>query len=59
MPLNPVVLVLPDADGFSDLRMEHGVKYLYAVRSVARVEGELVESDLSNEVEGRFSLTEE
>ncbi|MDD3295199.1 MAG: lipoprotein [Geobacteraceae bacterium] len=59
MPLNPVVLVLPDADGFSDFRMEHGVKYLYAVRSVVRVDGELVESELSNEVEGRFSLTEE
>ncbi len=59
MPLNPVALVLPDADGFSDSRMEYGVKYLYAVRSVARVDGELVESELSNEVEGRFFLTEE
>jgi hypothetical protein len=35
------------------------MRYLYGVRSVVRIDGERVESDLSNEVEGRFSFTEE
>ena len=35
---------------FEDLTPEFGLQYLYTVRSVIRVNGELVESNLSNEV---------
>lgn len=59
MPLSPIAYVPADAARFADPRMEHGVKYLYGVRSVAMIDGERVESDLSNEVEGRFSLSTE
>ncbi|MCM2359515.1 MAG: fibronectin type III domain-containing protein [Geobacteraceae bacterium] len=41
---------------FEDRRLERGTGYDYAVRTVAVVEGETVESDLSNEVRG--ALTE-
>lgn len=41
---------------FEDTRLERGARYRYAVRTVAVVEGETVESDLSGEVEG--ALTE-
>jgi hypothetical protein len=40
---------------FEDSRLEQGVKYVYAVRTVAVIEGETVESELSNEVEGTLS----
>lgn len=40
---------------FEDSRLEQGVKYIYAVRTVAVIEGETVESELSNEVEGTLS----
>jgi predicted small lipoprotein YifL len=59
MPMNPIALIPADAARFADPHMEHGVKYFYGVRSVARIDGERVESELSNEVEGKFSLTEE
>jgi predicted small lipoprotein YifL len=59
MPLNPIALVTADAASFADPQMEHGVKYLYGVRSLAKIDGERVESDLSNEVEGMFSLSAE
>jgi predicted small lipoprotein YifL len=59
MPLTPIAQVPADAARFTDPHMEYGMKYLYGVRSVARIDGERVESDLSNEVEGKFSLSEE
>jgi predicted small lipoprotein YifL len=40
---------------FKDSRLEDGVKYVYAVRTVAVIEGETVESELSNEVEATLS----
>lgn len=58
MPLAPMTVVKGDATGFEDPAMEHGMLYRYAVRTVAVFEGEKVESDLSNEVEGKFSLSE-
>lgn len=59
MPLTPLALIPADAARFADPHMEYGMRYLYGVRSVVRIDGERVESDLSNEVEGRFSFTEE
>ena len=59
MPQTPIAQVPADAARFADPHMEHGVTYLYGVRSVAKIDGEKVESDLSNEVEGKFSLSEE
>ncbi len=41
---------------YEDLRMEQELRYRYRVRAVALVEGESVESDPSQEVEGRFVL---
>lgn len=41
---------------FEDTRLERGGRYAYAVRTVALIEGETVESELSYEVEG--ALTE-
>lgn len=58
MPLSPIALVKAEATQFADPRMEHGVEYFYAVRSVAKTGSDLVESDLSNEVKGKFSLSE-
>jgi predicted small lipoprotein YifL len=58
MPLSPLTVVKADAAGFEDPGMEHGMPYRYAVRTVAVIDGEKVESDLSNEVEGMFSLSE-
>jgi predicted small lipoprotein YifL len=40
---------------FEDSRLEQGVRYVYAVRTVAIIDGETVESELSNEVEGTLS----
>jgi predicted small lipoprotein YifL len=58
MPLFPIAVLAADATQFEDPHMEHGVQYVYAVRTVAGIGGEKVESDLSNEVEGTFSLSE-
>jgi predicted small lipoprotein YifL len=58
MPLTPFSTTKADATGFEDPQMEHGVKYIYAVRTVAIVDGQRVESELSNEVEGKFSVSE-
>jgi len=58
MPLSPLTVVKADASGFEDPAMEHGMPYRYAVRAVALFDGERVESDLSNEAEGKFSLSE-
>lgn len=43
---------------FEDLTPEFGFQYLYTVRSVIRVNGELVESNLSNEVAGVLAAPE-
>jgi hypothetical protein len=58
MPLSPFAIVKSDAATFADPHMEHGVLYFYAVRTLAKIGPDLVESDLSNEVEGKFSLSE-
>jgi predicted small lipoprotein YifL len=58
MPLTPVSTTKADATGFEDPQMEHGVKYIYAVRTVAKIDGQKVESELSNEVEGKFFVSE-
>lgn len=58
MPLFPLTVVKGDSYSFEDPDMEHGVQYFYAVRTVAGIDGERVESDLSNEVPGKFSLSE-
>ena len=43
---------------FEDMRLEHGVKYGYTVRTVAKVDGETVEGDPSNEVTGQLTEPE-
>jgi predicted small lipoprotein YifL len=58
MPLSPIVTLKADSTSFADPHMEHGVLYYYAVRTVAKIGPDLVESNLSNEVEGKFSLSE-
>lgn len=58
MPLYPVATVKADTTTFADPHMEHGVVYYYAVRTIAKIGPDLVESDLSNVVEGKFSLSE-
>jgi predicted small lipoprotein YifL len=58
MPLSPFAIVKSDATTFADPHMEHGVLYFYAVRTLVKIGSDLVESDLSNEAEGKFSLSE-
>ncbi len=58
MPLSPIAMVKSDTTRFADPHMEFGKVYYYAVRSVAKIGTELVESDLSNEVEGKFILSD-
>jgi predicted small lipoprotein YifL len=58
MPLSPIAMVKADTTRFADPHMELGKAYYYAVRSVAKIGTESVESDLSNEVEGKFSLSD-
>jgi predicted small lipoprotein YifL len=58
MPLTPIALLKADSTSFADPAMEHGVLYIYAVRTMAEIGPDLVESDLSNLVEGKFSLSE-
>jgi predicted small lipoprotein YifL len=58
MPLSPIAMLKADTTSFADPHMEHGVPYFYAVRTVAKIGPDLVESDLSNVVEGKFSLSE-
>jgi predicted small lipoprotein YifL len=49
VPLNSALVPGPD---FEDLRLDRSVTYGYAVRTVAEIEGETVESEPSNEVLG-------
>jgi len=58
MPLLPIARLTPENLRYEDPHMEHGVTYFYGVRTIAKVQGQLVESDLSPEVEGKFSLSE-
>ncbi len=43
---------------FEDLRLERGEAYMYTVRTVAKVDGETVESAPSNEVSGALAAPE-
>jgi predicted small lipoprotein YifL len=58
MSLTPIALLPADSSSFADPNMEHGVLYYYAVRTIAEIGPEQVESDLSNVVEGKFSLSD-
>lgn len=58
MPLTPIARLTPNSTSFADPNMEHGVLYFYAVRTMVEIGPDLVESDLSNLVEGKFSLSE-
>ncbi|MEA5115757.1 MAG: fibronectin type III domain-containing protein [Geobacteraceae bacterium] len=58
MPLFPTASLPAAVNSFEDKQMEHGVKYVYGIRSVVRTGSETVESELSNLVEGMFLLTE-
>jgi len=49
VPLNESPVPGPD---YEDLGLERGKTYIYALRTVAEVEGSLVESEFSNEVKG-------
>jgi predicted small lipoprotein YifL len=55
VPLNDVFV--PGHD-YEDLRLERGATYIYALRTVAEVEGEMVESKLSNEIRGKLAEPE-
>jgi predicted small lipoprotein YifL len=54
-PPRPVTAAPLTERRYEDIRVERGVGYRYAVRSVARVDGETVESVLSNDVAARLS----
>jgi predicted small lipoprotein YifL len=58
MSLYPVATLAADVTRFEDKEMEHGVKYVYGVRAMARAGTETVEGELSNLVEGMFLVTE-
>jgi predicted small lipoprotein YifL len=58
IPLIPITTVPADATRFVDENMEHGVMYHYIIRSLADVDGEEAESVPSNEVTGKFSLSD-
>jgi predicted small lipoprotein YifL/glutaredoxin len=58
MPLAPIATLNADTTSFSDPHMEHGVLYYYTLRTIAKSGPDLVESELSNVVEGKFSLSE-
>ncbi len=49
VPVNDAPAPGPD---YEDLGLERGRTYVYALRTVAEVEGSMVESELSNEVKG-------
>jgi len=55
VPLNDVFV--PGND-FEDLRLERGVTYIYALRTVAEIEGEIVESKFSDEIRGKLAEPE-
>jgi hypothetical protein len=59
MPIAAINSKPEQGNRFEDLTPEFGLQYLYSVRCVIRVDGELVESNLSNEVSGGLSLPEE
>jgi hypothetical protein len=42
-------------DEYNDLRLERGVTYIYSVRTVAEVDGVMVESEPSNEIKGTLA----
>ena len=54
----PVGRLTSDARRFEDLRVEPGKRYRYHIRSVARVDGQRVESPPSNEVTGSLAPPE-
>ncbi len=58
MPLFPTASLPADSNSYEDKQMEHGVKYVYGVRSVVRTGSDTAESELSNLVEGMFLLKE-
>jgi predicted small lipoprotein YifL len=51
-PLNTALVTGHD---YEDMHLERGVTYIYALRSVAEVEGEVVESEFSNEIRGKLA----
>jgi predicted small lipoprotein YifL/fibronectin type 3 domain-containing protein len=53
--LTPLTGAPVKGETFTDTHLEWGKQYVYAVRTVARVAGETVESDLSNEVRGALA----
>ncbi len=58
MPLIPTASLPAGSAGFEDKQMEHGVKYVYVIRSILKTGTETVESEMSNPVEGMFLLSE-
>ena len=55
-PFNPLNEKPVTANTFEDLRLARGITYGYAVRTVATVDGETVESVPSNEVNGALTM---
>jgi predicted small lipoprotein YifL len=59
MPVFPANAKPVSGLNYEDKSLEFGVNYFYTVRSVAEVEGELVESRASNKVSGKLKLDED
>jgi predicted small lipoprotein YifL len=59
MPVFPINSKPISGQKYEDKSLEFGVNYLYTVRSLAEEEGELVESESSNNVSGKLKLDED
>jgi predicted small lipoprotein YifL len=59
MPVFPVNSKPVIEQKYEDKTLEFGVNYVYTVRSVAEIQGELVESEPSNKVSGKLTLDED
>jgi predicted small lipoprotein YifL len=59
VPSDPYITMPSAVTRYEDLSLQLGEKYFYVVKAVARVDGELVESEPSNIVFGELKLPEE
>jgi hypothetical protein len=59
VPFDPVITMPATVTKYEDKSLELGGKYFYVVKAVARVDGELVESEASNSVSGELKLPED
>jgi predicted small lipoprotein YifL len=59
VPFDPFITMPAAVTRYEDKSLELGGKYFYVVKAVARVDGELIESEPSNSVFGELKLPED